>query len=221
MERVPLPDGGELGVHVREGVGVPFLLLPGLLERARAWDRVAARLHAAGRRVLVVEPREVDWTPQAYADDALRALRALAPEGAHVVGHSRGGAAAGWMALEAPGLVRSLAVVASPPLPGEPFRAHFRRRIPEARSARERAAFTYLAQIPDDDFPGQLLRQYRGRALVVEVGDDPLYSPTHTMFWRLFLPFAAFERVEGGHRFFAEDDVRAAWLAERLLKAFP
>lgn len=211
-----------------EGAGPPLVLLHGVLDGPEAWRGVAPRLHAAGRRVVLVHGRGhggspawtpgMDWSPVAEARDVADLLRTVAPEGAHLVGHSRGATSAGWVAVEEPALVRSLAVVASPPQASEVFRAHFRKLLARETDPRRAEALRYLAAVPEDDFPMHALRRFPGKALVVEAEDDPLYSPTHTMFWRMFLPYAGFERVNGGHRFFAESDEGAAWLAERLLR---
>jgi len=193
----------------------PILLLHGALDSPRVWERVAPLLRAAGFEVLLDPTHDgTDPTPQGQAE---RAARLVPPQGAHLVGHSRGGTAASWLAVERPETVRSLAVVASPPQPGEAFRAAFRKRL-ERASPEERGTLEYLAALPDDDFPQHALRRWRGATLVVEYEDDPLYSPTHTMFWRMFLPYASFERVPGGHRAFAESDEAARWLAERLAR---
>ncbi|HEX2021142.1 MAG TPA: alpha/beta fold hydrolase [Candidatus Thermoplasmatota archaeon] len=208
------------------GRGTPFVLLHGVLDAPSAWARVARALGAAGRRAVLVHARGhggsgpwspgMAWSPQADAADVADLLRRVAPDGAHLVGHSRGGTSACWVAAEDPRLARSLAVVCSPPQATEAFRARFRHRLAQARDGRERAALEYLSRIPDDDFPQHALRRFERPALVVEAGDDPLYSPTDTLFWRAFLPYARFERVEGGHRFFA-DDPGAARLAAMLL----
>lgn len=220
-------------VHHEEtpGEGIPFVLLHGILESAQAWARVARHLREAGRRVVLVDSRghgraeawrpEMDWSPQADARDVAALLAEVAPEGAHLVGHSRGATSACWIATEEPQLARSLAVVASPPQASEVFRAAFRRALARAEDPREREALAYLAQIPEDDFPTFALRRYRGPALVVEAEDDPLYSPSGTLFWRMFLPYGEFERVPGGHRVFAEDEDAARWLAGRLLRHAP
>lgn len=189
----------------------PILLLHGVLDGPAAWETVAHHLREAGHKIIVPAAPEDARTPQEVAD----AARAHLP--AHLVGHSRGGTAASWLAVEMPEAARSLAVVASPPQASEVFRAHFAKRVDRARSPRERSTLEYLAAIPDDDFPQHALRRYRGRALVVEYEDDPLYGPTQTLFWRMFLPYADFERVPGGHRAFAENGEAAAWLARRIL----
>jgi pimeloyl-ACP methyl ester carboxylesterase len=160
----------------------------------------------------------MDWSPEADAADLAALLRVVAPEGAHLVGHSRGGTSASWLAVRAPELVRSLVLVASPPHASEVFRATFRAQQARARDARATDALAYLATIPDEAFPTHELRRFQGRALVIEPVDDPLHSPTHAMFWRMFLPFADVERVAGGHRFFADTDEGAARLAARILE---
>jgi pimeloyl-ACP methyl ester carboxylesterase len=160
----------------------------------------------------------MDWSPVAEAADLVALLRQAAPGGAHLVGHSRGATSASWVAVEEPVLARSLALVASPPQASEAFRAHFRDLLPRVRTEREREALRYLAEIPEEDFPAFALRRWRGRALVVEAGRDPLYAPTQTLFWRAFLPYADFERVDdAGHDLPRE---RPEWLAERLLRFF-
>jgi len=225
VPRVALPDGAFLHAEVRQGEGAPVVLLHGVLDSSRAWALVADKLHAAGRAVILLDARGhgasspwsegMDWSPRAESDDVLVALRDLAPEGAHLVGHSRGATSASWVAALEPALARSLAVVASPPQASEAFRAHF--RSVQTSGPREREACAYLATIPDDAFPAEALRRYRGPALVVEPSDDPLYSPVGTMFWRAFLPFADFERPPGPHRFHASEP-GASWLASRLLR---
>lgn len=200
----------------------PIVLIPGILQAPSSWDAVARLLRAEGREVLQPDlggpSRGGSWGPEAVAEDAQALLREAAPAGAHLVGASRGATVASWVAVEAPGLVRSLAVVASPPQATEAFRATFRRkaeRLGPEGDARVRGALRYLATIPDDAFPTHALRRYEGRALVVEAEDDPLYSPTSTLFWRAFLPYADFERIPGGHTFYEEPE-GARWLAARL-----
>lgn len=194
----------------------PIILLHGILDSPRVWDRVGRYLCLD--RELVFE-RPYDGDEQTPLAQALRVAELLPEGGAHVVGHSRGGAAASWLAVEFPELVRSLAIVASPPQPGEAFRAWFRQRMERARPEHQ-AVYASQAALVDDDFPQHALRRYPGRALVVEYEDDELYSPTHTLFWRMFLPYADFERVPGGHRALAESEDAARWLADRLREHF-
>jgi pimeloyl-ACP methyl ester carboxylesterase len=228
VPRHALRDGEALHYEDSGGDGgAPVVLLHGILDSADVWARVAARLRAHGQRVVLVDApahgRSTPWRPghpwaiEDEARDVASLLRALAPEGAHLVGHSRGATVASWVAAEAPELARTLAIVASPPQAGEAFRAHFRQRIERAQDERSRDALRYLSTLSDDEFPQHALRRYESPALVVEAEDDPLYSPVGTMFWRMFLPYADFERVPGGHRFFAESDEQAEWLARRLL----
>lgn len=192
---------------------LPVVLLHGVLRAPRDWDAVAARLRDAGWRVHVPSVPDAPPSPAEAWPLVEEVVRKVAPGGAHLVGHSRGATLASWLAVESPDLAASLTVVASPPQASEAFRAHFRREHERAPDP----TLAYLARIEDDDFPAHALRRYRGPALVVEAGDDPLYSPTHTLFWRAFLPYAAFERVEGGHAFFTRDP-GASWLADRLLR---
>lgn len=188
-----------------------IVLLHGILDGPEAWDLVAPLLREAGHEVILHDARAAT-DPRSVAEDAARLLPA------HLVGHSRGATSACWLAVDRPSLVESLTVVASPPQASEAFRATFRKQIPRAASEEEHRALAYLAAIPDDDFPMHALRRFRGPALVVEYEDDPLYAPTQTMFWRMFLPYADFERVPGGHREFAGSDQGAAWLAARILE---
>lgn len=191
----------------------PVVLLHGILGSPDDWSRVAPALRAAGFEVHALEDASTG-SPRDEASLLAPAIENVGP--AHLVGHSRGGTVASWIAAERPDLAASLAIVASPPQASEAFRAHFRRKG-EREGGRERAAYEYLAHVPDEDFPTHALRRYAGRALVVEAGDDPLYSPTHTLFWRAFLPYATFERVEGGHAFHQTAE-GARRLVEMLLR---
>jgi pimeloyl-ACP methyl ester carboxylesterase len=193
----------------------PVVLLPGLLRPASDWDEVARLLPPSlDARALPVDGPP--WRPDEAAPALEARLRREAPDGAHLVGHSRGAAIAGWVAVNAPDLAASLAVVCSPPEPSEAFRAYFRDRAD--RRAPDKAAFEAMARVPDEAFPGLALRRYQKPALVVEAADDPLYSPTHTMFWRMFLPYASFERVEDVDHASILRGEHARWLAERLAR---
>lgn len=194
----------------------PVVLLPGLLRPPSDWDDVTAQWGAASIAARAIAFDGPPWRP----DEAAPALEARLgrehPGGAHLVGHGRGATVATWIAVNAPALVTSLTIVASPPEAGEAFRAHFRDRIARARDAGTREAFEAMATLPDDAFPGVALRRYQRPVLVVEAADDVLYSPTHTLFWRMFLPYASFERVEGADDASLLRGERARWLAQRI-----
>lgn len=92
------------------------LLLHSSASSARQWQGLIAELKPH-HRVIALDlhghGRQPDWTGEGalrLADDAALALPLLPPEGAHVVGHSYGGAVALTLATLAPGLVRSLTV---------------------------------------------------------------------------------------------------------------
>jgi pimeloyl-ACP methyl ester carboxylesterase len=196
----------------------PVLLLPGLLRPPSDWNEVAAHLADLDVRALDVDGPP--WRPD-EAEPAIEArLRRDHPDGAHLVGHSRGAALASWIAVRAPELVATLTIVGSPPQPSEVFRAYFRDRIPHAKDAHQREALEAMAAMPDDAFPGLALRRYQKPALVVELADDPLYSPTHTLFWRMFLPYANFERVEDADHVAILRGAHAKWLADRIRAHF-
>ena len=181
------------------------------------WDEVVR--HLSGMDVRALDADGPPWRPDEAAPALEARLRRELPDGAHLVGHSRGATLASWIAARAPELAASLAVVASPPEPSEAFRAHFRQRIRLAKDAHAREALEAMAIIPDEAFPGIELRRYQKTALVVEVGNDTLYSPTHTLFWRMFLPYASFERVDADHRSILSG-ADARWLGERLARHF-
>lgn len=195
---------------------LPVVLLHGILDAPSVWDGLAMRLAAAGLDVVAPDVPEREWSPRAAADDLVPLIEQTGL--AHLVGHSRGATSAAWLAVDHPELVASLTLLCTPPQASEVFRAHFRRALARPDiTPREREAFEYLSQIPEDDFPAAALRRWRGRALVVEAEDDPLYSPVGTMFWRAFLPHAEIRRVPGGHRFFA-DAAMEEWLADALAR---
>lgn len=100
----------------RDGALAPIVLLHGLFGSSANWHGIARRL-AAQRRVLVPDLRNHGRSPQhprmtypAMAVDLLALLDAQGIAQAALVGHSMGGKAAMWLALEAPHRVQALAV---------------------------------------------------------------------------------------------------------------
>jgi len=232
--RFDLPAAGHwLHADTRPGRhprGAPIVLLPGMLDDRHAWDAVRDHL-GTDRTSIVIEatghgdasPWQAghDWDATHEADRHAAWLRSVCPQGAHLVGASRGATLAGWLAIMAPELVHTVSFIASPPQASEAFRLHWAdilARAGDSLSPRRRDALAYLAAIPEDDFPAYGLRALSMPILVVEAGADPLYSPTHTLFWRAFTPYAEFERRdEADHDFYQHDD-GARWLADRLAR---
>ncbi len=218
--------------------GPVVLLLHGALRDASVWARHADALASSGWRVLSLDDRghgqSEPFGPQnawsglgvpTLAEDAGAFLDAVAP-GARVVvvGHSRGGTVGAWLAVERPDLVAGLVAVCTPAMASEAFRARWRATMAseptrgsgdEALRAR---TLDYLARIPDDHFPAESMTRFRGRALVVEAGQDPLYSPVSTMFWRAWLRQAEVERFEGGHDFLFDGGAGEAWFGDRIAR---
>lgn len=113
--RLHLLDWSEPGA-----TGEPVLLLHGLQEHARAWDFVAPRLAAGGRRVLALDWRGHGESERVgrggyyhfadYVADLAFVVRALGGRAA-LVGHSMGGSAALLFAGSEPGRATALALV--------------------------------------------------------------------------------------------------------------
>ena len=113
---VPVADGT---VHARTaGSGPPVLLLHGYPQTHAMWHAVApalaeeftvvaADLRGYGRS----RTRSEDFTFRAMAAEQVQLMRALGHERFHVVGHDRGARTAHRMAFDAPGTVRSVALL--------------------------------------------------------------------------------------------------------------
>ena len=122
-------DGVRLHVHDSgpTGDGRPVVLLSGLAMSPAGWDPVAARLVAAGHRVVRPQTRghaPSDAPPTGYrlADltaDVLAVLDVVGAAPAHLVGHSLGGMVAVQVALAHPDRVASLALLGAP-IAGQP-----------------------------------------------------------------------------------------------------
>lgn len=110
-----------LRLHVREWPGdrTPFVLLHGLSSNCRTWEAVAARLAAAGHRVVTVDQRGhglSDKPAEGYdfatiTADLARLLAALSLEQPIVVGQSWGGNVVLEFGARYPGLARGLGFV--------------------------------------------------------------------------------------------------------------
>jgi pimeloyl-ACP methyl ester carboxylesterase len=125
-ERVEIAAGGAtlLGDR-RQGAGPAIVLLhAGVCDR-RCWREVGARLGAAGRDVVTYDRRGFGEVPPAdgrfrHVDDLLAVLDAVSPDApAWLVGSSMGGEVALDAALEAPGRVAGLVLLA-PAVSGDP-----------------------------------------------------------------------------------------------------
>lgn len=110
-------EGVRLRVFDWGGSGAPALLLHGGALTAQTWDYVCVGLRSEFR-LIALDMRghgESSWSNDysigQFAADAAQAAAALGVERLHVVGMSLGGVAAAELALSAPGLVKSLAMV--------------------------------------------------------------------------------------------------------------
>jgi pimeloyl-ACP methyl ester carboxylesterase len=101
---------------------VPVLLLHGMGDDARTWDRFAGELAAAGRQAIALDQRGHGESshPGEYSIDLMRAdviafLDHLGIARADLVGHSMGGRVATIVACDHPSRVRRLVVEDAPP----------------------------------------------------------------------------------------------------------
>lgn len=115
-------DGHSIAYELR-GSGVPLVLVAGTGYPGATWP--PQLLDPLARRHTVVTfdhrgtGRTAAWpgrySTRLFASDALALIDGLGLAAAHVVGHSMGGRAAQWMALDRPDSVRSLVLAASGP----------------------------------------------------------------------------------------------------------
>src|SRR4051812_25344646 len=125
-ERVEIPvDGATLVGDRWSGAGTSVALLhAGVCDR-RSWREVGARLGAAGRNVVAYDRRGFGEVPPSaepfrHVDDLLAVLDAVSPDApAWLVGSSMGGGVALDAALEAPGRIARLVLLA-PTVSGDP-----------------------------------------------------------------------------------------------------
>ena len=110
-----IPSGARTAKEAR-----PLVLLHGLSDSGRTWNRVAEKL-AAGRRVILPDlpghgrssRPDVSYDPAFYAKTMAAFVNAIGLEEFDLVGHSLGGGIAQRMLLEPIGRVGRLALVAS------------------------------------------------------------------------------------------------------------
>ena len=120
---IDVGDGIEIA-FVAAGDGPPVLMLHGFPQTHAMWARIAPAIAAAGYLVVCADlrgygnsskpkrlPDNSNYSFRAFALDQVRLMRALGHERFHVVGHDRGGRTAHRMALDHPGVVRSVAVL--------------------------------------------------------------------------------------------------------------
>ncbi|HSK40860.1 MAG TPA: alpha/beta fold hydrolase [Arenibaculum sp.] len=101
---------------LESGEGAPIVVLHGLFGSARNWNMIARRL-AVHRRVLALDLRNHGNSPwadamdyPAMADDVRHFIESRELGRCTVLGHSMGGKAAMWLALQRPDLVDALIV---------------------------------------------------------------------------------------------------------------
>ncbi|MEV5651662.1 alpha/beta hydrolase [Nocardia sp. NPDC052254] len=102
---------------------VPVLLVHGMGGDGHTWDRFATALIRSGRRVIVPDlrghgrsARTPTYPFDEFGADLLRLCERLELTTVDLVGHSLGGYACSWLAIERPDLVRRL-VLEEQPLP--------------------------------------------------------------------------------------------------------
>lgn len=120
---------GDVSIAYRDsGAGhvdaaVPVVLVHGMGGDGHTWDRFAGELVRRGRRVVIPDLRGHGRSGHAesyrfpeFGSDVLRLCERLGVERVDLVGHSLGGYAVSWVAMERPELVRRL-VIEEQPLP--------------------------------------------------------------------------------------------------------
>lgn len=120
LKKAVAPDGAELA-WTEEGRGEPLLLVAGQATGMSGWDLVVPGL-TRSFRVIRFDHRGIgasseggaeNYSTRAFAADAVAVLDAAGVGRAHVYGHSMGGRAAQWMAVDFPGRVASLILAAA------------------------------------------------------------------------------------------------------------
>lgn len=164
------------------------MLLPGITSPAAVWDFVAEPL-AAARTIHVLDLRGRGRSEAApdgrygladYADDAARAIDALALERPTVVGHSLGARIAGALAVDHPDLTGPLVLV-DPPLSG-PGRAPYPYPLDFYLDGIEAARAGLDVNVLRRDLPGWTDRQLHARATWLGTCDPRAVAETHRNF---------------------------------------
>ncbi len=126
-------DSGAGAAHT-----VPVLLVHGMGGDGHTWDRFAARLVRQGRRVIIPDLRGHGRSAHTdsyrfpeFGADILRLCDRLGLDRVDLIGHSLGGYAVSWAAMERPELVRRLVIEEQPlPLRSGDEQVTFTRRLP-------------------------------------------------------------------------------------------
>lgn len=115
--------GGVTLAYELRGAGPPLVLIAGTGFPGATWDEDVVGPLAERHTVLTFDHRATGATPagperlstRLFARDAVGLMDALGLPAAHVLGHSMGGRAAQWIALEQPERVRTLILAATGP----------------------------------------------------------------------------------------------------------
>src|SRR5882724_329978 len=133
---MPTVSIGDAEIYCEDtGRGEPLLLVPGLSGRGSFWASQVADF-SRDFRVVVHDHRgtgrsthsRIRYSVEQMADDVLRLMDTLGIDGAHLVGHSTGGAIGQVLALEHSGRLRSLVLSATWAGPDPYFRRLFESR---------------------------------------------------------------------------------------------
>ncbi|WP_067527259.1 alpha/beta fold hydrolase [Nocardia uniformis] len=134
--RIAYRDSGAGSAHSANEV--PVLLMHGMGGDGHTWDRFARQLVRRGRRVIIPDLRGHGRSAHTdsyrfpeFGADVLRLCERLDLESVDLVGHSLGGYAVSWVAMERPELVRRLVIEEQPlPLRSGDEQVAFTRRLP-------------------------------------------------------------------------------------------
>lgn len=134
--RIAYRDSGAGSTHPL--ADVPVVLVHGMGGDGHTWDRFARQLVRRGRRVIIPDLRGHGRSAHTdsyrfpeFGADVLRLCERLGLESVDLVGHSLGGYAVSWVAMERPELVRRLVIEEQPlPLRSGDEQVTFTRRLP-------------------------------------------------------------------------------------------